>query len=114
MTALAARMRLHVDPQIEGRFPAEAGARVRLETAAGHVEKTVRHALGDPARPLDRSQLTTKFRRLAAGVMAPADQARLLAAAQILPDLESAEPILRCLGRPPAKPGNERTDLSDT
>ncbi len=114
VTSLAARMRLHVDPQIESRFPAEAGARVRLETAAGHVEKTVRHALGDPARPLDRSQLTTKFRRLAAGVMAPADQARLLAAAQILPDLESAEPILRCLGRPPAKPGNERTDLSDT
>lgn len=114
VTALAARMRLHVDPLLESRFPAEAGARVCMETTAGRVEKTVRHALGDPANPMDRLQLETKFRRLAAGVMPPADQDRLLAAAGSLPDLESAEPILRCLGRPPAGTGNEIDDQSDT
>jgi 2-methylcitrate dehydratase PrpD len=81
-------------------FPAEAGARVCLEIAAGRVEQTVRHPLGDPDNPMDRIRLTTKFRRLAAGVLAPADQNRLLAAVEGLPDLESIEPILSCLRRP--------------
>jgi hypothetical protein len=49
---------------------------------------------------MDRMRLATKFRRLAAGVMAPADQDRLLAAAESLPDLENVEPILSCLRRP--------------
>ena len=98
ITTLAARVRLHVDPTLDARFPAEAGARVCVETAAGHLERTVRHPLGDPANPMDRMQLTTKFRRLAAGVMAPADQDRLLSAVENLPDLESVEPVL---ARPP-------------
>jgi 2-methylcitrate dehydratase PrpD len=100
ITALAARVHLHVDPTLDARFPAEAGARVCLETAAGRVEKTVRHPLGDPANPMDRMRLTTKFRRLAAGVMAPEDQDRLLATVERLPDLESVESILSCLRRP--------------
>jgi 2-methylcitrate dehydratase PrpD len=102
VTALAARVHLHVDPTLDARFPAEAGARVCVETAAGRVEQTVRHPLGDPANPMDRIQLTTKFRRLAAGAMTPTDQDRLLAAAEGLPDLESVEPILSCLRRPEA------------
>ncbi|MFZ0611278.1 MAG: MmgE/PrpD family protein, partial [Desulfobacterales bacterium] len=114
VTALAARMHLHVDPLLESRFPAEAGARVCMETSAGRVEKTVRHALGDPANPMDRLQLETKFRRLAAGVMPPADQDRLLAAAGSLPDLESTDPILSCLRRPQARLGREIHGLSDT
>jgi 2-methylcitrate dehydratase PrpD len=100
VTKLAARVQLHVDPTMDACFPAEAGARVCLETAAGRVEQTVRHPLGDPNNPMDRIRLTTKFRRLAAGVMAPADQNRLLAAVEGLPDLESIEPILSCLRRP--------------
>jgi 2-methylcitrate dehydratase PrpD len=102
VTALAARVHLHVDPTLNARFPAETGARVCLETAAGRLEQTVRHPLGDPDNPMDRIRLTTKFRRLAAGVMAPADQDRLLAAAEGLPNLENVEPILSCLRRPEA------------
>jgi 2-methylcitrate dehydratase PrpD len=102
VTTLAARVHLHVDPTLDARFPAEAGARVCLETAAGRLEQTVRHPLGDPDNPMDRIRLTNKFRRLAAEVMAPADQDRLLAAAEGLPDLESVEPILSCLRRPEA------------
>jgi 2-methylcitrate dehydratase PrpD len=102
VTALAARVHLHVDPTLNARFPAETGARVCLETAAGRLEQTVRHPLGDPDNPMDRIRLTTKFRRLAAGVMAPADQDRLLAAVEGLPNLENVEPILSCLRRPEA------------
>jgi 2-methylcitrate dehydratase PrpD len=97
VTALAARVHLHVDPTIDACFPAEAGARVCVETAAGCLEQTVRHPLGDPVNPMNRIQMTTKFRLLVAGVMAPEDQDRLLAAVENLPDLESVEPILSCL-----------------
>jgi 2-methylcitrate dehydratase PrpD len=102
VTRLAARVHLHVDPTLDARFPAEAGARIRLETAVGHLEKTVRHPLGDPDNPLDWIRLTTKFQCLSAGVMAPAVQDRLLAAAEGLPDLENVEPILSCLRKPEA------------
>jgi 2-methylcitrate dehydratase PrpD len=97
VTALAERVHLHVDPVLDGRFPAETGARVCLQTTAGRVEKTVRHPLGDPAAPMDRSGLTAKFRRLAAGAMTPRAQDRLLEAVDALPDLPSAAPILKCL-----------------
>ncbi len=100
VTALAKRVHLHVDPVLEARFPAETGSRVRLETAAGPLEQTVWHPLGDPANPMDRTRLTAKFRRLASGVIAPADQDRLLLAVEGLPDLDSAEPILSCLRKP--------------
>jgi 2-methylcitrate dehydratase PrpD len=97
VTDLAARVRLHVDPALDAGFPAETGARVCLETAAGRVEQTVRYPLGDPANPMDRSRLTSKFRRLAGGVMTPTDQERLLSAIDQLSDLESMEPILSCI-----------------
>jgi 2-methylcitrate dehydratase PrpD len=102
VTALASRVRLHVDPALDARFPAETGARVCLKTAAGRFEKIVRHPLGDPANPMDRTRLTSKFRRLAAGLMAASDQDRLLTAIDELPDLENMEPILRCLRKPEA------------
>jgi 2-methylcitrate dehydratase PrpD len=110
VTALAARVHLHVDPALEARFPIEAAARVCLETDAGRAEQTVRHPLGDPANPMDRARLTAKFRRLAAGVMAPADQDRLLSAVEHLADLESVEPIRSCLRRPEGAATTGRED----
>ena len=100
VTALAERVRLHVDPALDAGFPAETRARVCLETAAGRLEQTVRYPLGDPANPMDRTRLTSKFRRLAGGLMAPTDQERLLSAIEELPDLESMEPILSCIRKP--------------
>jgi 2-methylcitrate dehydratase PrpD len=99
VTTLAQRIRLHVDPALDGRFPAEAGARVRLQTTVGQFEKTVRHPLGDPAAPMNRTRRIAKFRRLAAVAMSPVAQDRLLEAVDALPDLPSAAPILNCLDR---------------
>jgi 2-methylcitrate dehydratase PrpD len=100
VTTLAARVRLHVDPLLDACFPTETGARVCLETAAGRVEKTVRYPLGDPANPMDRTRLTSKFRKLAGGLMTPTDQDRILSAIEGLQDLENVEPILSCLRKP--------------
>ena len=100
--ALAARVRLYVDPVLDACFPAETGARVCLETATGRVEQTVRCPLGDPANPMDRTRLTAKFRRLAGGLMASTTQDCILSAIEELPDLENMEPILSCLRKPEA------------
>ena len=103
VTALAARVRLHVEPALDACFPTETGAKVCLETAAGRLEKTVRHPLGDPANPMERNLLTNKFRRLAGGLMVPTDQDRILSAIEGLQDLENMEPILSCIRKPNAE-----------
>jgi len=78
VVTLARRVRLQVDPAIEAAFPAEAGARVVMESRAGRFERLVRFPLGDPANPMTRSQLVAKFQRLAGGVMKTVDQEQIL------------------------------------
>ena len=99
IVALACRVNLHVDTELDARFPAETGARVRLQTAGGTLEKTVRHPLGDPANPMDRARLVAKFKKLTAGVIAPRYQADLLALIEQLPDLADTAQIVNRLGR---------------
>ena len=102
IVALARRINLHVDPDLDARFPAETGARVRLQTAGGILEKTVRHPLGDPANPMDRTRLVAKFKKLAAGVISAPDQADFLALMDRLADLADTAQIVDCLGGPDA------------
>jgi 2-methylcitrate dehydratase PrpD len=97
IVALARRVNLHVDPELDARFPAETGARVCLQTAGGILEQTVRLPLGDPANPMDRIRLTAKFKKLAAGVISPQDQADLLALIDRLADLADTAQIVDCL-----------------
>jgi 2-methylcitrate dehydratase PrpD len=94
---LARRVNLHVDPELDERFPEETGARVCLQTAGGVREQTVRHPLGDPANPMDRTRLTAKFKKLSAGVISPQDQADLLALIDRLADLADTGQIVDCL-----------------
>jgi 2-methylcitrate dehydratase PrpD len=105
---LARRVELHVDPEMENRFPAEAGARVDLTTDRGRFQRTVRHPLGDPANPMGRVRLMAKFRRLAGGVLAPAHQDRLLTVLTTLDHREAGvfEPLLDA----PTAPGAPRND----
>jgi len=102
VVALAGRVNLHVDPELDARFPDETGARVCLQTAGGTLQQTVRHPLGDPANPMDRARLTAKFKKLAAGVIAPQDQAALLALIDRLADLADTARIVDCLRGPDA------------
>lgn len=97
IVALARRVNLHVDPELDARFPAETGARVCLQTAGGMLEQTVRHPLGDPANPMDKTRLAAKFKKLAAGIIGPQDRAALLALIDQLPDLVETAQIVDCL-----------------
>jgi 2-methylcitrate dehydratase PrpD len=104
---LARRVELQVDPGMEARFPAEAGARVEVETDQGRFERTVHHPLGDPANPMGRVRLEAKFRRLASDRIAPDLQDRLL---EIVDTLERREAgaFDMVLG-PPPDPGAARS-----
>jgi 2-methylcitrate dehydratase PrpD len=62
--ALARRVTLVVDPDLDRLFPAQTPARVVLDTGDGRIEKTVLAPRGDPANPLGRRNLEDKFRRL--------------------------------------------------
>ena len=108
IVALARRVNLHLDTELDARFPAETGARVCLQTAGGVVEQSVRHPLGDPANPMDRIRLVAKFKKLAAGVISPQDQADLLALIDQLADLTDTAQIVDCLRGPDAGGASHR------
>jgi 2-methylcitrate dehydratase PrpD len=97
IVALARRVNLHIDPELDARFPEETGARVCLQTAGGILQQTVRHPLGDPANPMDRMRRVAKFKKLTAGVITLQDQAGLLALIDQLADLADTAQIVDCL-----------------
>jgi len=103
VVALARNVQLHVDPDMDRRFPAEAGARVVIETTSGQLERAVRFPLGDPANPLGRPQLVNKFQRLANGVIDVAGQDQLIAAVTTLEN-QTAETFDVLLGQSKAAP----------
>jgi len=108
IVALARRVNLHVDTELDARFPAETGARLCLQTSAGILEKTVRHPLGDPANPMDRTRLVAKFRKLTAGVIPAQDKADLLALIDQLADLADTAQIMDCLRGPDGRDEPDR------
>jgi 2-methylcitrate dehydratase PrpD len=63
--ALARRVELKVDADLDRLFPAQTPARVIVETEGDRIEKTVLAPRGDPANPLNQRDLEDKFRRLA-------------------------------------------------
>jgi 2-methylcitrate dehydratase PrpD len=94
---LAQRVRLHVDPDLDSRFPAEAGARVLVRFANGQLENTVRYPLGDPANPMDRRMLTAKFHKLAAERLRPESRDAFFELVDRLPELKDLRSIMDCL-----------------
>ncbi len=106
--ALARRVCLAVDTDMDRRFPTEAGARVVVETDRGRYEQTVRFPLGDPRNPLGRPRLVEKFERLADGVMTAVDRRRLLEALTAIETGTMADfaPLLQ--GRPEGSANHKR------
>ena len=98
--ALARRVNLHMDDELDALFPGQAGARLCLETVKGPMEAVVHHPLGDVAHPMGKDRLLAKFSRLASNVISPENQNRLVQAIEDLPDLPNMEPILACLKKP--------------
>ena len=83
--ALAQRVEIFVDPEMEAAYPRHYGARVELELANGQrssASKLDPH--GMPADPCTQQELEQKFLRLAARVKSSAQAAQIVAEVQRL------------------------------
>ena len=90
IVALAERVSLHIDPAVEGMFPARAAARVVLQAGENRLESVCQDPWGDPANPMPWEALVEKFTLLTRGVFPKSRQAEIIAAVQALPVRGSA------------------------
>jgi 2-methylcitrate dehydratase PrpD len=97
--ALAERVEIFVDPEMEAAYPRHYGARVELELANGErrcAAKLDPH--GMPADPCTRHELEQKFLRLASRVKSSEAASQILAEVRRLdraPDVHSLTALLK-------------------
>jgi 2-methylcitrate dehydratase PrpD len=94
--SLMSRIEVIGDENLLADYPAAWPARAAAITARGRQEKLVRHVPGDPARPLDESELEKKFHRLARPVLGEEPAGRLWRSGSAA--LHSQEGLLRAVG----------------
>jgi len=78
--ALAARIELVAHEDFVASFPEATPCRVILDQGEGPQSLTVLYPLGDAANPMDRAQVTEKFRRIGAASVDAAWQDVILSA----------------------------------
>ncbi|MEE8334715.1 MAG: MmgE/PrpD family protein, partial [Alphaproteobacteria bacterium] len=89
-TALAKKVTLSLDKDIDDAFPAQRSARITVETNDGRtLEHFQANRKGDPELPLSDAELAAKYTELAAPVMGDAAAASLLDALWALESLAS-------------------------
>jgi len=69
IVALAGRVTLHVDGDLDRMFPERTAARVVVHAGSQAVETVCHHPLGDPANPMNWGMLVDKFQQLAQGIL---------------------------------------------
>jgi 2-methylcitrate dehydratase PrpD len=77
---LASRIELVAHEDFAGAFPKGTPCRVVIDQGEGPESLTVPHPLGDVANPMNRAQVTEKFRRIGAANLAADRQDAILAA----------------------------------
>jgi len=99
LVALAGRVSLHMNPELDRMFPERSAARVVIRTDRESLESVCHHPLGDPVNPMDWGMLKGKFQHLTQGLLTDARQKELIGAVQSLPTLGMA-PLQGCLAEP--------------
>jgi len=69
VAALAGKVRMAVDPELDSRFPAQCPSRVIVHVGGVELSAQVDVPLGDPSRPLTDQDLTSKFLDLTRGAL---------------------------------------------
>jgi 2-methylcitrate dehydratase PrpD len=85
IVALARRVDLQVDAELDRMFPEHTAARVVVRTDRERLETTCREPRGDPAKPMGWGTLAAKFRSLTRGHFPESRQAEIIKAVQSLP-----------------------------
>ncbi|NIA71417.1 MmgE/PrpD family protein [Pelagibius litoralis] len=78
VTAFARKVSLHLDPEIDNRFPAESLARVVVKTATASFESPLTAPRGEASNPLSWQDLQGKFRHASRRMMTSRQQQDLL------------------------------------
>jgi 2-methylcitrate dehydratase PrpD len=91
--ALARRIKVGVDPDLDRTFPARVPARVSVRAGGSEFSASVDVPRGDPANPLSRAEIEAKFRALIRDV--PADGDEII---HLVGSLDSAPSIAALLG----------------
>lgn len=99
LVALAGRVSLHLDAELDRMFPERSAARVVIRTDRESLESVCHHPLGDPANPMDWGMLKGKFQHLTQGLLPEARQKEIIRAVQALPARGPA-PLQGCLAEP--------------
>jgi 2-methylcitrate dehydratase PrpD len=99
LVALAGRVALSIDPELDRLFPERSAARVVVRTASGRYETVCYHPRGDPANPMRWDELVDKFRRLSRAVLPEPRQADIVRAVKGLPN-QGLAPLLDLLAQP--------------
>jgi 2-methylcitrate dehydratase PrpD len=99
LVALAGRVSLHVNPELDRMFPECTAARVVLRTDRENFESCCHHPLGDPANPMNLGLLMGKFQHLTQGCLPEARQKEIIRAVQSLP-AQGLEPLQGYLAAP--------------
>jgi 2-methylcitrate dehydratase PrpD len=99
LVALAGRVSLYVNPELDRMFPECTAARLVLRTDRESFESCCRHPLGDPANPMNWGMLVGKFQHLTQGCLPEARQKEIIRTVQSLPALGLA-PLQGSLAAP--------------
>lgn len=99
---LAGRIELSAHDDFATAFPKSTPCRVIIDQGEGPRSLTVPYPLGDVANPMNRAQVTEKFRRIGAASVAPGWQDAILAALNGLTS-DGFRPLFAALGTQPAR-----------
>jgi len=98
VVALARKVEVVVDDELNRQFPAKTMARVTIETPRGAFQMTVEYPRGNPENPLSDAELATKFRALAAPIVGDDACDKLQTATRDLADAPDVLGLTRLLG----------------
>jgi 2-methylcitrate dehydratase PrpD len=94
----ARKVTLHLDPELDDRFPAETLTRVAVHCGGQHYESAITAPRGEATDPLSWQELEEKFLTASRHVATEGQQAEVLEAARQLKDGDIA-PLMASLSR---------------
>ncbi|SPC12279.1 MmgE/PrpD family protein [Cupriavidus oxalaticus] len=110
VVALARRVEVEIDPQIDRAYPEIYGGKVTLVTRDGRtLSKQVDYSRGMPENPMGHDEIERKFLSLASAAVGAEHARRVLAAANALFDSASAEPLARLMMQAEVRSGASAT-----
>jgi 2-methylcitrate dehydratase PrpD len=105
--ALARRVRLSVDPQLDAMFSKSVPARIDIETEHASFVHTVLAPRGEPSNPMDWTDLKMKFDTVTRSRMSQEAAAQLVRAVEAL-ERGDIKPLRAALATPLRKPARQQ------